>query len=254
MQTFQNISLCQINVKSGQTEYYLPKNANWRNKKIEKIVVYAHDPNVSVTSPVDDQACGSRTDISDLYFDLYNTAGENIMHNVHAYELLDVNNFPPIVGQQLSFDLSKIFFTSAPVSDYALMLYVFYNAKESEVEDSTENVTVNFTVPAKTSYSLQYVIENYMYARSKGVRAIAIWNDLATLSYNSGFVTLRDTSGFLAHEDMPTYFFRPVNKPASGDVILRNHIPLAAVDLDFNNSFVYNPHNTDINYTVTFYS
>lgn len=250
---FQNISLCQINVKQGQSEYYLPNNANWREKKIEKIVVYAHDDNVPVTSPIDDASCLGRSDIQDLYFDLYNTAGENIMHNLQAYELLDANNFPPMVGHKLSFDLSRIFFTSAPVSDGALMLYVFYNKDEAAPDEATQNVTVTFEVPAKSRTCFNEVIEKYMYASYKGVRAIAVWNDVATLSYNSGFLTLRDTTGFLAHEELPTYFFRPVNKPASGDVILKNHIPLDAVDLDFNNSYMYNPHSQAVQYTVTFY-
>lgn len=250
---YQNISLCQINVKQGQSEYYLPMNANWREKKIEKIVVYAHDDNVPVSSPVDDASCLGRSDIQDLYFDLYNVDGENIMHNLQAYELLDANNFPPEIGHKLSFDLSRIFFTTPPASDAALLLYVFYNSSEAAQDEATENVTVIFDVPAKSRVSFADVIEKYMYATNRGVRAIAVWNDVATLSYNSGFLTLRDDTGRLAHEDLPTYFFRPVNKPASGDVILRNHIPLDAVDLDFNNSYMYNPHNQAIEYTVTFY-
>lgn len=253
MKRYQNISLCQIDVKTGVSEYYLPKNANWRDKKIEKIVVYAPDDNVSVTSPINDAAVSVRSDIVDLYFDLFNADGQNILHNIHAYELLDANNYPLEIGQKLSFDLSRIFFTSAPTSDGALMLYIFYNDTDTLADEATENVTIRFDVAAKSQVSFVEAIENYMYARSKGVRAIAVWNDRTTLDYNSGFMTLRDTTGMLAHEQLPTYFFRPVIEPVSGDIMLKHHIALDVVELDMYNSYMYNPHNQTITYIITFY-
>lgn len=253
MVKYQNISLCQINVKQGQSEYYLPMNANWREKKVEKIVVYAHDVNIGVKSPIDNQGTLDRVGVENLYFDLYNTAGENVIHNIHAWDLLDLNNYPIEIGQQLSFDLSRLFFTQAPATDGALMLYIFYNETEASPEEATENVTVEFDVPSQTQVSFLYVIEHYLYAASKGVRAITVWNDKAVYYYNSGFITLRDTTGKLAHEQLPTYFFRPVGYPVSGEPILRNHIPLDCVELDFNNSFMYNPHAATIHYIVTFY-
>lgn len=249
---YQNISLCQINVKQGQTEYYLPKNANWRDKRIEKIVIYAPD-SVSMTSPVDGQTVLQKTDLSELYFDLYNEQGENVMHNIHAYQLLDINNYPPAIGQKLNFDLCRIFFTSAPVSDSALMLYIFYNSTETLVDEATENVTVRFSLPAATKISFTDIIERYMYARSKGVRSIAIWNGRQTYGYNTGYVTLRDITGKMAHENIPTYFFRPINTPAGSDPILTRRIPLDAVELDFNNSFIYNSNPTTEDYIITFY-
>lgn len=253
---YQNISLCQINVKTGQQEYYLPKNANWRGKKIEKIVAYIPLlANMNVKSPVDGQSVLVMNDTSDLYFDLYNEDGVNILHNVHAYTLIADNNFVLDIKQKLSFDLSRIYFTTAPQQDGALMLYIYYNETDLQVDEPTENVTVRFPLAAGETMTFQQVIEKYMFVRSKKVRYISIWNgNVQPVGFNTGYVTLRDTNGYLAHEYIPNFFLRPCIDPAyPSQFLLSENRLVLNVDLDMNNSFIVNTQSVQDDYIVTFY-
>lgn len=254
MKRYQNISLCQINVKTGVQEYYLPKNANWLGKKIEKIIALIPDNTQVITSPVDGQTLLVGNDLADMYFDLFNEDGQNIMHNVQAYQLSDVNNYPLEIRQKLNFELSRVHFTSAPVQDGAVLLYLFYGATEANPTEPTENITVNFTVPAQERMTFTNVIERYMYARAKGVRYITVWNGRRTPEYyHTGFITLRDISGKLAHEHISTHMLRPQFETMNGEPMLANKIPLDVVELDFNNSYIFNSTSSDQDYIVTFY-
>ena len=256
MKRYQNISLLQLNVKTGQKEYYLPKNASWRDKVIEKIVVFAPEVNTTpVVSPVNGATVFNEYELSDMFFDLYNEDGVNIVHNLQAYSQNLNNTYPLTIGQKLSFDLCRIHFTSAPVKDGALMLYVFYNSTDLDVDEPTENITINFPLQAGEKLSLQQVIERYMYARNKRVRHIAVWNGNTTSkAFNSAFITLRDTDGYLCHEYLPTFMLRPSILPTGPYNILmpENRIVLNA-DIDFNNSFIVNTQSQQDDYIVTFY-
>lgn len=250
---YKNISLCQINVKTGQQDYYLPKNANWWGKVVEKVVIYNVPQQLSVVSPVDGQNIASGNDLIDLYLDFFNEEGQNIMHNVHAYQLSAVNNYPAEIKQKLSFELCRLHFTSAPQKDMAVMLYVFYETDEQPVEEPKENVTIRFSLANGQRSSFADIIEKYMYARNKGVHSIAIWNGVYPDGFHTGFITLRDKSGEFAHEDLPCYFFRPVEISALGDPILTHRIPLNVVEIDFNNSYLFNTTGTKQDYIITFY-
>lgn len=256
MVRFQNIALCQIDVKTGKTDYFLPKNANWRGKKIEKIVVYSPITGQNaITSPVNGATVMQSGDLADLYFDLYNEDGVNVMHNVQAYQLAAQNNFVLDIREKLSFDLSRVYFTQAPAADGALMLYVLYNETEAQPEEPTENITVNFPLQAGEKITFEEVIEKYMYARSKNVRYISVWNgNKNAVIYNTGFVTLRSVDKRLAHEYIPCYFLRPCYAPNSPYEFLAPENRLYMdVDIDFNNSFIVNTQAVADDYIVTFY-
>ena len=256
MVRYQNIALCQIDVKTGKTDYFLPKNANWRGKKIEKIVVYCPLGSGSIlTSPVNGEPISAMADLADLYFDLYNEEGVNVMHNVQAYLLTADNNFPLEIKEKLSFDLSRVYFTQAPQSDFSLMLYIFYNETEALVDEPTENITVNFPLQAGERISFEEVIEKYMYARSKNVRYISVWNNPAQpVGYNTGFITLRSTDKKVAHEYIPCFMFRPCHQSGypTQFLVSQNRIVLD-IDIDFNNSFIVNTQSQADNYIITFY-
>lgn len=254
MKRYQNINCCQINIKAGQSEYYLPKNTNWEGKRIEKIVAYLPDPSVPMQSPIDGATVLNANDAASLYFDLFSEDGVNVMHNVHAYSLSDENNYPVELHQKLNYELSRVYFTTAPVADGALLLYMFYGETEAYPEDPHENITVNFSVDAWHRITFTEIIERYMYARAKGVRAITVWSGRYPDYYEMGYITLRDIDGKLAHDYIPTKFFRPQYEGAGGTPnFLANKIPLDVVELDFNNCELFNGSSTSTDYTVTFY-
>lgn len=256
MKRYQNIALCQINVVAGKQEYYLPKNTNWLGKKISKIVVYTPQDNLfgQIVSPVDGVQVFTDSYIGAMYFDLYNSQGESIWHNVSAYQATAYSNYSLEVQSELNYELSRIYFTTAPATSGAVMLYLFYGETDALADEEQENVTVQFTVPARQSVTLQNVIERYMYARAKGVRSIVIWNNRYPQHWHGGFVTLRDKAGVFCHENIPTFMLRPQQEPADGAIpFLAHKMPLDVVELDFNNSEIFNSLRTDQEYTVTFY-
>jgi len=254
MKTYQNIALCQINVVAGQSEYYIPRNSNWADKKIEKIVLFT-DYQSGIKSPVDGSDVLTLSQIGDgLYFDLYDDKGVNIMHNVSEVAFIAENNFPLEVNSKLSYELSRLFFINAPTDSGALMLYIFYNSNEEHGDEIHENITVTFDVEPMSRITLQEVIERYMYARNRGVRAITVWSGSYPDRYRQGYLTLRDVNNKLCHEHIPTYFFRP-SYEASWDpnIFPVEKIHLDGVELDFNNSEVFNGLSTKQTFIVTFY-
>lgn len=253
MKRYQNISLCQINVVAGKDEYYLPKNSNWENQVIEKIVVVQPSPGVLVKSPIDGQELLSGNDIQNLFFNIYNQYGEQKFINLHAYHLLYINNNILEIKDKLSFDLSKINFSVPPETTGALMLYIFYNSTEAMVDEPSEQVTVRFQVPALGKISFTDIIERYMYARDKNIRAITVWNGRNYANWHTGFITLRSSDGIMAYENISTALFRPCYNPSvSGNPINSKKIPLDAIELDFNNSFIQNSNTEAEEYLITF--
>lgn len=254
MKRYQNISLCQINVEAGKREYYFPKNANWAGKKICKIMLKASIRDFGEISPIDGSTvlnC-SNFNMGDFYFDIYNDKGDNVMHYVGMSDITLDTNYPIELNHVVNLETSRILFVNNPQQAGALLFYFFYEASERPYEEPKENITVQFDVPAKQRISFQNIIEKYIYAQNKNVSAITVWNGEA-YDFNTGFITLRDTTGKLAHENLPTYMLRP-QRPVAGNVhFLSNRIWLDNIDLDFDNSFVFNSLSTDQHYIVTFY-
>lgn len=252
MTTYQNIALCQINVQAGQQEYYLPHNASWADKKIEKIVLYT-DYLQGIKSPVDGQSVIAFLGVGNLFFDLFNKDGENIVHNAHAGQFLATNNYPLEINEKLSYELSRLYFTNAPAGPGALMLYIFYNSEETGREEKRENVTVSFDLAAGERMTFDHMIEHYLYTAKAGIRHITVWSG-STQNYNQGYITLRDINNRLSHENIPTFFFRPQYQlPADPYPFFANTYDLSGVELDFNNSWIVNGLNTTQHFCITFH-
>ena len=93
-----------------------------------------------------------------------------------------------------------------------------------------------------------------MYTRNRGVRAITVWSgDNAGADFRQGFITLRDTQNKLCHDYIPTYFFRPQHEYSWTMAFPALPILLGGVELDFNNSEVFNGLATKQTFVITFY-
>ena len=178
MQLANNIDVVQINIKSGVDEYYLPKNVNWRDRVIDKIVL-ALAPvgnQYPLLSPIDGTTeVFEYGTISDLYFDLYAADDTQIVRNLYFEQLLISNNNIPAIGAKLSLNLSRLYFTNTPQADGCILLYIYYGGKDGEV-DATQSVTVNVPLAANASMSLQDIVDNYIMLQPETIKGIYVWD------------------------------------------------------------------------------
>lgn len=243
MQLYKNISLCQINIVAGQEEYYFPKNSNWNGEQIERIVVVK--PSVAMVSPIDGK--NVLQSWPDFYLDLYEQNDAEISHSLHYANILHDNNYPFEIGRVLSMHLSRIIFSDAPQQSGALLMYIFYNSKTAENQESKENITIRFDLQAGERLSFTDLINRYMYANDKHVKKLTEWN-----TSTPAFLTLRDMTGKLAFTEISTYLFRaPIN---GGSARTSQVYPLALddVDLDFDNCYIHNTTAANQQHVITF--
>lgn len=245
MKQYRNISLAQINIVAGQEEYYLPKNANWNGEKIDRIALVV--PSVSMQSPVDGQQVLTQAQLPDMYIDLYAKDDTEICHSLHYSNILYSNNHPFEIGRVLSLSLSRIFFSQAPQTSGAMLLYIFYNSNSCPDVESAENITVRFPLQAGERINFTQMINRYMHANDKRVKRMIAWNPSAP-----AFLTLRDTTGRLAFTELSTYLFRA---PINGGTAQNSQVyPLSLdnVDLDFDNCWIHNTTAAAQQHVITF--
>lgn len=245
MQVYQNISLAQINIVAGQEEYYLPKNANWNGEKIERIALVF--PSGSMQSPIDGQQVLSQAQLPDMYIDLYAADDTEICHSLHYTNILNTNNHPFEIGQVLSLSLSRIFFSVAPQTSGAMLLYIFYNRKNTLEVESSENISIRFPLQAGERLNFTDLINKYMHANDKNVKRIICWDPSAP-----AFLTLRDTTGKLAFTELSTNLFRAPINGGSAQTSQVYPLSLDNVDLDFDNCWIHNTTAANQQHVITF--
>ena len=153
----KNIDVLQINIKQGVDEYYLPKNVNWQNRVIDKIVLVINNYENSTTCSPFDGVTPLITDASGLFFDLYSDKEECIARNLYYEQLLYINNHPLMLNCKLSLNLSRLHFATAPQADGCVLLYVFYGGEEvSDYDRPQKSITVKISLQAGEKINLQY--------------------------------------------------------------------------------------------------
>lgn len=266
LQNYKNIDLVQINVKAGVQEYYLPKNVDWADCVIDKILVYdAYDGgNGSEVSPIDGTTRVIQlSNIEDMYFDLYNNEEVEIAHNLNATAILHSNNNPVEIKSKLSLNLSRIFLSTPIDQDGCLLLYVFYGAKEVETDDRPQrSVTVQFSLSGGEQITLSSVIDTYIHSQDYKVKGIDVWKGL-------GYLTLRDYNNHCPILNLlHTRLCRPLmgTEYTVGEAtpeercmdVQMNPLYLDNVDIDFDNSFILSSYPKDEiafkqEFIITFY-
>lgn len=250
MKLNKNIDVVQINVKAGVREYYLPKNVDWADKVVERIVVYGATPELDEFSPVDGVTKILDCELlSNLYFDLYDSTAIEITQNLNAQNLFYTNNNPVEINSQLSLQLSRIFFAEESKDDGCLLLFIVYGSKDVEnYDDPQRSVTVEFEVPANSEVSLADVIDTYIYAQGKTVKGIQFWGGITA---GSGlFVTLRNSDYHTIVNRLALNMCRPpmsadyfdLGSDISAERVQANPMYFDNEDIDFANSTIQNTH------------
>lgn len=251
MKLYNNIDVVQINIEQGVDEYYLPKNVNWRERVIDKLIVALAPAGVTTLSPIDGVTqLLAHADVQDLYFDLYASDDAQIVRNLAYENILHTNNNVLEIGEQLSLNLSRLFFTTAPQVDGCILLYVVYGTKEAEYSPLAKSVTVDVPLPANGRMSLQDIVDNYILLQPETLKGIYVWNAPTTPLY----VTLRDKDGLRSFNHVFCSMMRPpiITNPGYAEDTQLHELRLDNLNIDMLNSFVLNGQNTAVTAKVTF--
>lgn len=247
-----NIDIVQINIKQGVEEYYLPKNVNWRDRVIDKIVLALSPANSTLLSPIDGQTqVLTPSDISDLYFDLYAADDTQIVRNLSFEQILHTNNNPLYLNQKLSLNLSRLYFTTTPAQDGCILLYVYYGGKQiEETEPAKESVTVSVPLSANGKVSLQDIVDNYIYMQPKNVKSVYLWD----WKIKPVYLTLRSADNKHTLNSIFSSLCRPpLYETGNTAVDAQAHsLLLDNINIDMLNSFVQNAQNAVVEVRLTF--
>lgn len=244
----KNIDVIQINITSGVTEYEFPKNVAWSGKKIDKLAIYA-PASTPMLSPIDGVTPVMPASLCDnLYLNLYNGKGGDIAHYMHAGNIVYDNNNPVWINDTLSLELSSIKFATAPLSNYAMLIYVYYDGRFVEdYEEPKRNTTIMFSVGAHSKMNFHDIINTTFHVDNEKVRGIHIWNAENTPVY----ITLRDYKLTYALNNISPQIARPqILKDASAQLSQVHPLYLDSVDIDFDYSYILNTTANSVSVTM----
>lgn len=246
---YKNISVVQIPVTAGVSEYQFPKNVDWAGQHVDKIVLIA--PATSLIGPIDGQtAVLKRSQIKDLYLSLYAANETEIAESLYFENVLHTANYPVEVNSELSLNLSSIKFTTAPVSDGVLLFYVYWGTrKDDNFEVPRRSVTISFPLEANEKKTFRELINTYIHADYKNVRGIAVWDAEA----NPAYLTLRDHQLSYIIKSLYGGLARPQMLGTTAEESQVHPLYLDSVDIDFDYSFVRNATNVANNQKITIY-
>lgn len=246
-----NIDLVQIDIKRGVEEYYLPKNVNWRERVIDKIVLALAPNSKQVLSPIDGQTpVIQHSQIKDLYFDLYAADDTQIARNLSFENLLHTNNHVLPINQKLSLNLTRMYFSTVPEIDGCILLYIYYGGKNTEdTIPAKQSVTVSFTLEGNSSISLQDIVDTYIYMQPQKVKGIYVWY----WADNPVYLTLRYADNIHVLNNILSSLCRPPVNPDNGAESMQIHpLLLDSINIDMLNSFVQNGTNQRTRQVITF--
>lgn len=246
-----NIDIVQINIQAGVEEYYLPKNVNWRERTIDKIVLaLAPDTDTPLLSPIDGQTVVlTQSQVKDLYFDLYAADDTQIVRNLAHQNLLHTNNHILPINQALSLNLSRLYFTTTPETAGCILLYIYYGGKQAETNEPQENITVSVPLAANGKISLQDIVDNYIYMQPKRVKGVYVWD----WRHKPVYLTLRYADNIHTLNSILSSLCRPpLYEGATAEDVQLEPLTLDNINIDMLNSFVQNGTNNEVEVKVTF--
>lgn len=245
----RNIDFVRIPIQAGVSEYYLPQNVAWAEKKIDEIIVVA--PSIAGTlDPVDGQSIVmDRANLSDLYFNLYSADENELTHDMSYEQILHINNYRIPVNEVLSLVTSRLYFTTAPTSDFTLLLYVIYDSKIVDDFDVPQrSVTVEFPMLANEQIDLRYILNTYLHAIPKTLKGIICWNAETAPAY----ITLRDYALTYNIRDAHSELMRPDMNGGTAYGSQLHPFYTDSLDIDFDYSHIRNAQNAPCTQKITF--
>ena len=182
---YTNCSLVRVPIKQGVTDYQFPLNVDWANEKIDRLVVVC--PDSQSIDPVDGVTmCLDRSSVKDLYFTLYDSSNNEIMHDVSYEQLSHRNNHGLHINAKLNLSLCKLSFMNDPASNATLLIYVFYQTRKEDCYDMPKrSVTVQFPLEANQEVSFRDVINYYVHSLPNTVKGMICHNAVSAPVYVS---------------------------------------------------------------------
>lgn len=258
MKVYKNVDVVQVNIKQGVREFVFPKNVDWSDQVIDKILVYGCGHDLEEFSPIDGVTpILDREGFANVYFDLYADDGSEIAYALNAQNIMFTNNNPLEINSKISLQRSRIFFAEASPKDGCILLYVFYGSKDVDSDIPQKNVTVTFNVPNGSEILLSDVIDSYIHGQGAKLKGIYFWG---ILSASTGyFITLRNRNYKTILNRLALGFCRP---PMGSDYMSQlelikaegvqiNPMYLDNEDVDFSNSFIQNSHQGGRTFPIT---
>jgi hypothetical protein len=241
MKLYKNIDIVQFNIKAGVSEYFFPKNVAWANEVIDKLVIYSPDQDFGSLSPIDLKNYIIERDVyANVYLDLFREDGADLAYSLSAQSVVQVNNYPIEINSKLSLQLSRLFFSKAPVEDACVLIYVFWGSRDVEEMDLPQNsVTVSVDIAPGRDIMFDEFIDTYVYAQGKKIKAIDFWG--GAYGIQDVFMTLRDRNYRTIANLLPASMCRPMMGAPEGfgaEAVQVNPMFLDDADIDFANSFL----------------
>lgn len=210
-QITKNIDLVQINLVPGVREYFLPKNVDWRDRVINKIILVA-SLDSDIVSPINSTPVSYEAQCRNIYMDLYSDDEKLLANGLSLGSLQYHNNFPFEINSKISLNLSRIYFSQDPsVSEQyprCLLLYVIYDSEVvMDREPSRKNVTVKLDLAAGQRLSFREIIDNYISVNCRCVRSITARHP--ELNSSPVFITLRDKQSRYIFNQVYSDMLRP---------------------------------------------
>lgn len=200
MKVYNNIDCIQIQLKEGQTDYYLPQNTNWKGRVIDRIMVDYSNWYAPITAK--EVLKGGH---GEIYITLFDTDNKQIMRDVAIEQLNIHNNNEIYIGREISANLSYLSIDEKVVEEYAeqvILLYFFYGTKDIEYSRITRSVTLELSLNPLEEVSLQKVIENYIALQPANVKGVIAWTQ-------DWYLTLREENNRRTLNYIPSAFMFP---------------------------------------------
>lgn len=243
----KNIDLVQIKISAGVDEYAFPKNVDWSGKKVDKILLCA--PTAACVSPIDGTSpVYTRSDVANLYFDLYDSADRELCYEASYEHFLYTNNHPLEIDSAISTQLSKLRFTTAPAKDGVLLLYVFWNTQDVpavwDAPNKCKNVVVTLGAGERKTFA---DLRDFIHTDFKKVRGIQVWGAESTPAY----ITLRDHNLEHVLNNVHVALLRPDMLGTDAESTVLEPVRFDSLDIDFDYSFIRNATGSIENVMIT---
>ena len=174
VEVYKNIDLVQIDITAGKSEYRLPRNVDWANRKVDKLLLVA--PEKGCLSPLDGiTPVLTRAQIEDMYFDLFRADESEIAQNLYFENLLYTNNHPVRINSALSLKQARINFSTPPTESGCILLYVFWGGSvNDDYQMPSKSETVSFDLAANEKLTFTEIINTYFHVRGEKINATYI--------------------------------------------------------------------------------
>lgn len=256
---YRNIDLVRIPIKTGVKEYQFPRNVDWADKVVDKIVFCPMAPNADTNHPSLDPVDGTTPIISDLsatqrnaFVNLTDEHDVEIMHYLHL-STIRYQNIQSIleVNARLNLSLCSIKMTDAPVTDGTMLLYVFWGGKKEESYDYPCNsITADFELAAHQEMTFREIINTYIHAMPQRVRGVIAERGKDSPAY----LTLRDHQYSYVIRNVHTQLFEPA-RTATFYTKMYPYLPTMLfdnIDIDFDYSRIRNAQDIPNRQILTF--